>query len=587
MRMNKRTIELTVNGGLRRVAVDEDAMLLEVLREDLDLTGTKQGCGNGECGACTVLVNGQPLAACLYPAVKVHGQTVATVEGLGTQTHLHPLQRWFLKLGAVQCGFCTPGLLMSAKALLDRFPEPTPDQVREAVSGNLCRCTGYQKVVDAVLAAAAEIRGEAPAGRMDGGGSGALGRSIEKVDGIPKVMGTARFAADLKHTGLLWGATVASPHAHANIRRIDAGAALAIDGVTAVLTAREIPGAACHGVIQKDQPFIAVDRVRYVGEPVAVVIASDERLAQRAAKAVAVHYEVLPAVFDPREAMHPKAPQIHASGNIMTHRKIRKGNIDEGFARADVTVERQFVTQTVEHAYIEPEAALAYWDGEMLVVHCCSQGPHYQRQELAAMLKLPVSRVRVIQAATGGGFGGKIDLLLQHLVALGAYVTGRPVKMVCSREESFRSSTKRHAFYMKYRMGAAANGRLVAAQAEIIGNTGAYASFGPAVITRSATMALGPYDCPNVHVDAYGVYTNTQVAGAMRGFGAPQMSPCHEPLLDEIGRRCGLSPVDIRRLNMVRRGSSTVTQQVLESGIGALETLEQIAALIESEKGDP
>jgi CO/xanthine dehydrogenase Mo-binding subunit len=232
----------------------------------------------------------------------------------------------------------------------------------------------------------------------------------------------------------------------------------------------------------------------------------------------------------------------------------------------------------VDHAYIEPEAALAYWDGEILVVHCCSQGTHYHRNEIARMLNLPISRVRVIQATTGGGFGGKIDILLQHFVALGTYVTGRPVKMVWSREESLRTSTKRHAFYMKYRMGATREGRLIATHAEVIGNTGAYASYGPAVITRSATMALGPYDCPNVHVDAYAVYTNTQISGAMRGFGAPQMSPCHESLLDEISRQCGLTPIEIRRINLVRQGSSTATQQILKTGIGALETLERVAA---------
>jgi CO/xanthine dehydrogenase Mo-binding subunit len=276
--------------------------------------------------------------------------------------------------------------------------------------------------------------------------------------------------------------------------------------------------------------------------------------------------------------MKPEAAKIHDRGNILIYRKIRKGNMEEGFRQADVIVEKSFTTQTVEHAYMEPEAALAFWDGEMLVVHCCSQGAHYHRQEIARMVNFPVSRVRVIQATTGGGFGGKIDLSLQHLVALGAFVTGRPVKMVWTREESFRTSTKRHAFYLNYRVGATRQGRLTAAYAEIIGNTGAYASFGPAVITRSATMALGPYDCPNVHVDAYGIYTNTQISGAMRGFGAPQMSPCHEPIMDEIGRKCGLSPVEIRRINILKPGSSTVTQQILTAGVGALETLEKVAA---------
>jgi CO/xanthine dehydrogenase Mo-binding subunit len=275
--------------------------------------------------------------------------------------------------------------------------------------------------------------------------------------------------------------------------------------------------------------------------------------------------------------MKSDAFEIHSRGNILLHRKMRKGDIEDGFKHADIVVQRDFVTQTVDHAYLEPEGALAYWEGDVLVVHCCSQGPHYHRNELARMLDMPISRVRVIQATTGGGFGGKIDLSLQHFSALGTFKTGKPVKIVWDRAESLRTSTKRHAFQMNYRMGARKDGRLTAARAEVIGNTGAYASFGPAVLTRSATMALGPYDCPNVHVDAYAVYTNTQPSGAMRGFGAPQMSPCHEPLMDEIGRQCGLDPVEIRRINMVKKGSSTVTQQILENGIGALETLEKVA----------
>lgn len=578
--MTERTITFIINGFKQTARVAEDAFLLDFLREDLGLTGTKRGCGRGECGACTVLIDGQPIASCIYPAVKADGRAIMTVEGLGTRNYLHPLQTWFLKLGAVQCGFCTPGLLMSSKVLLDRNANPSAEEVRLAISGNLCRCTGYQKVVEAVLAAAAELRGELPPGRKDIEGEEVLGRSLIKVDGIPKVMGVARYADDLKRQGMLYGAMVVSPHPHAKVLTIDIGPAMTMDGVIAVLTAKDVPGPNSYGIIVKDQHFLAQDKVRYAGDPVAVVIARDKGLARQAAKKVHVNYEILPNLFDPREAMKSSSVKIHEGGNILIHRKIRKGNVNEGFKKADVVVSRQFVTQTVEHAYIEPEAALAYWEGEMLVIHCCSQGPHYHRQEIARMLNFPVSRVRVIQATTGGGFGGKLDLSLQHFVALGTYVTGRPVKMVWTREESFRTSTKRHAFYLDYRMGATKDGRLTAAYAEIFGNTGAYASFGPAVITRSATMALGPYDCPNVHVDAYGIYTNTQIAGAMRGFGAPQMSPCHEPLLDEIARQCGLSPVEIRRINMVRPGSCTVTQQVLEAGVGALETLERVVAEI-------
>ncbi|MEW5725268.1 MAG: molybdopterin cofactor-binding domain-containing protein [Thermodesulfobacteriota bacterium] len=576
--MARREISFTLNGLRRSALVHEDAFLLDLLREDLGLTGAKEGCGNGECGACTVLVDGRPLASCLYPAMKVDGRSVTTVEGLGARNKLHPLQSWFLKLGAVQCGFCTPGLLLTAKALLDRNPDPTAEEVRAALTGNLCRCTGYQKVVEAVLAAAQELQGQTPQARPDAERPGALGRSLVRVDGLPKVTGAAKFAADLSLPDMLHAAMVTSPHPHARIVSIDPGPALALDGVAAVLTSKDVPGRSTYGVIVKDQPYLAFDRVRYAGEPVAVVIAQDRNLARRAAREVVVRYDILPAVFDPREAMKPGAVQLHEKGNILLHRKIRKGDVAEGFRRADIIVERRFVTQTVDHAYLEPEAALAYFEGETLVVHCISQGAHYHRHEVARLLDFPVSRVRVIQAATGGGFGGKIDLLLQHFAALGTYVTGRPVKMVWSRKESLTTSTKRHAFFLNYRFGATRDGRLTAAYAEIVGNTGAYASFGPAVLTRSATMALGPYECPHVHVDAYAVYTNTQIAGAMRGFGAPQMSPCHEPLLDEIGRRCGLSPVEVRRLNMVRPGSTTVTRQVLEAGVGALATLEKVAA---------
>ena len=581
--MSKRLLEFSLNGRQVSLEVSPGTLLLDLLREELGLTGTKEGCGNGECGACTVLVDDEPVPSCLVPAFKVRGREVTTVEGIGAKASPHPLQTWFLKYGAVQCGFCTPGLLLTCLALLKKNPNPSEEQVKEAISGNLCRCTGYQKVVQAVLAAAAELKGESPAERPDAGGSGALGRSIIKKDGWPKVLGQARFAADLNRPDQLHAAMVLSPHPHARLIKIDPGPALAREGVVRVLTGADLPGAERYGVIIKDQPFLARKKVRFAGEPVAVVLAESRALARRAAALVRVDYDPLPAVFDPRQAMTGGAPLVHEERgtNILLHRKIRKGDIKAGFEQAEVVVERSFETQTVDHAYLEPEAALAWWSGETLEVHCCSQGPHYLRQEIARMLDLPVSRVRVVQAATGGGFGGKIDLLLQHMPALGTFLTGRPVKMVWDREESLATSTKRHAFFLNYTMGAAADGRLTAAKAEIIGNTGAYASYGHAVLTRSATMALGPYDCPNVEVDSFGIYTNLQIGGAMRGFGAPQMSPCHEPLMDRIAERLGLTPFEVRRINMVRPGSSTLTQQVLKAGVGALATLEAVAEKVE------
>lgn len=572
------TISFTVNGLPRTVIVAPGVMLLDVLRDDLGLTGTKKGCGGGECGACTVLIDGKPVASCIYPVHKAEGRSVETIEGLGSQARLHALQKWFIHLGAVQCGFCIPGMLLSAKSLLDRNLNPTEEDIRQAIAGNICRCTGYVKIVEAIMAAAAELRGETPQDRQDRDKPGALGRSLIKVDVIPKVLGTAQFGADLYRLNMLFGAMVRSTVAHAELLGVDASAALALPGVVRVLTVDDIPGARTYGTVIKDTPFLSFGKVRYAGEPVALVVAVDEESAREAAARVVVQYRELPEVFDPREAMKSGAPAVHEGGNILKWAKIRKGDVEEGFKQAAFVVTRKFVTQNVDHAYLEPEAGLAYWEGETLVVHACSQGTHYHRNEIARMLAMPINKVRFIQATTGGGFGGKIDLSLQHLIALAAWATGQPVKMVWTREESLVTSTKRHPFYLDYKMGATRNGKLIAAQAEIIGNTGAYSSFGPAVLTRSATMALGPYDCPNVYVDAYAIYTNLQISGAMRGFGAPQMSPCHEPIVNELARRCGMSPIDFRRLNMVRPGSSTVTQQVLEAGVGALETLEKVVA---------
>ena len=326
---DKRTIMFDVNGIPRSVTVEPGAFLADVLRDHLGLMGTKKGCGGGECGACTVLVNGAPIASCIFPAVKAHGCSVETVEGLGSPTHLHPLQSWFLRLGAVQCGFCTPGVLMSAKALLDQNSNPTEQEIREALCGNLCRCTGYQKIIEAIGAAAREMRGDSPPEPVGRNVHEPIGRSLPRVDGLPKVLGTAQFAADLSQPGMLHAAMVVSPHAHAAILSIDAGRALAQPGVVVVLTARDLPGAKTYGILVKDTPFLAIDKVRYVGEPVAIVVAEDERLARAAAARVQVRYETLPAIFDPLAAMMPDAVRVHDSGNISKHAKVRVGNAEE------------------------------------------------------------------------------------------------------------------------------------------------------------------------------------------------------------------------------------------------------------------
>jgi CO/xanthine dehydrogenase Mo-binding subunit len=480
-------------------------------------------------------------------------------------------------------------LILSSKALLDRNPRPSEQEIRLAISGNLCRCTGYTKVVEAIDAAARELRGEAIARDRREPETGSIGRSIIKIDAMPKVTGKAVYADDITFPNMLFASVLRSPFPSAEILSIDCSEARSLPGVRVVLTAKDIPGPNRYGELVKDQRYLAEDKVRYVGDPVAVVAAETKALSRQSLEKIYVDYRKLPEVFDPEEAMKPGAPLVHETGNVLHHRKIRKGNIEEGFAEATIIVEKTFRSQTVEHAYIEPEAAVAYMDRGQMVVHCCTQSPHYVRGEIASMLRLPVNKVRIIRATTGGGFGGKGELSAQPYAALCAYITGQPVKHVFTREESVIATSKRHAFNLYYRFGASRNGRLTAAHVTIIGNGGAYASLGPAVLTRSATMAIGPYECPNVYVDAYEVYTNYPIGGAMRGFGAPQMAPCHEAIMDEIARRCGLSPIEIRRRNMLRPGSSTVTNQILEHGVGALGTLEEAsrrAADILSEPGD-
>jgi CO/xanthine dehydrogenase Mo-binding subunit len=395
------------------------------------------------------------------------------------------------------------------------------------------------------------------------------------MDCFPKVTGKALYTNDISLPGTFFAGILRSPYPSARILSIDCAEARRHTGVRVVLTAEDIPGNNKYGGIIKDQQHLCDEKVRYVGDPVAVVVGRTQEVVRQALKKIRVNYHELPTVFDPEEAMAPGAPSVHDGGNILHHRKIRKGDVETGFAESDIIIEKTFRSQTMEHAYIEPEAGLAYMDNGQMVLYCCTQAPHYFRGEIASMLGLPLNRVRVIRAVTGGAFGGKGELFGQQYAALAAYITGLPVKCVLTREESVIVTPKRHAFTLYYRFGATKDGRLQAARVTIIGNGGAYASLGPAVLTRSATMAIGPYDCPNVSVDAYEVYTNYPIGGAMRGFGAPQMAPCHEAIMDEIGRKCGLSPVEIRRRNMLRPGSSTVTGQVLEHGVGALGTLEE------------
>lgn len=575
--MNKKTLLLKVNGKDYQVFASPDQSLVDVLREELKLTGTKIGCNSGECGSCTVLLNGEPVVSCILPAFKAQGKEIVTVEGLGTVHDLHPLQKAFLAKGAVQCGFCTPGMLISAKSLLAQNAKPTVQDINVAISGNLCRCTGYKKIVEAVQAAAAELRGEEPVVMPEV--AEPVGSPAIRVDGVPKVTGEAKYADDYTFTNMLFAKVLFSAHPHALIKSINTAKARAVPGVAGVFTAADIPGTNRCGALPyiKDQPVLADDKVRHYGDPVAVVAAESLEIARQAVELIDVDYEPLPGVFSAEDAMFPDAPKVHAQGNILLHRKIYRGDIGKGFAEADAVVEGSFKTRMNEHAYIEPESGVGVYEGGVVKVYAVSQGVHHHRAEIAANLNLPISKVRVIQTVTGGGFGGKIDNSVHVLLALVTWRTGRPVKLTFTREESMIASTKRHPFTMRYKLGAKKDGRLVAAQVEIFGDTGAYSSFGPAVLTRTATCAVGPYQVPNVKIDTFAVYTNNPISGAMRAFGSPQAQIAYESLMDELACRLGLSSLDIRRVNAYREGSTTVTGQVLNEGVGLLEAISRVA----------
>lgn len=580
--------------------------LLEVLREDLKLTGTKIGCLEGECGACSVFINGTLVNSCLVPVGKVEGSSVITIEGLTAHPDFPILQQAFLEKWAVQCGICIPGMILATKSLLDKNPDPSREDIKTFLSGNLCRCTGYVKIIEAVEYAAFLLRREKGNGRngetekqkspiprfLDSPilhsptHSATVGCSVIRVDGAEKISGTAKYADDYQLDDMHYLYLVRSPHTHARILNIDMEEALKEPGVLGILTAKDIPGQNRFGIIIEDQPVLAEDQVRFRGEAIALVIASSQEVAQKAARKVKVDYQPLPALFSPFEALKSDAPQIHDSGNVLSNPMVQRGDIEEGFSQSEVIVEETYETTFIEHAYIETEAGVAYRDekgGITLLVS--TQTPHMDQEATAKVLGVPRHQIRVIQATTGGGFGGKLDISVQPFLALAVYKFGKPVKLTYSREESFLSTTKRHPYTITYKLGAKRDGTLVAAHVNIVGDTGAYASWGPTVIKRAVIHGGGPYYIPHYLAEGKVVYTNNPIAGAMRGFSTPQMSFATESHMDVLAAKLGMDPIRLRLKNCLKPGSITVTGQVLGQSVGMEETLLAVQNKWEEIKG--
>ena len=570
-------LAFTVNGRLVELEVSPSAFLADVLRYQLGLTGVKIGCNEAECGICTVLVDGVPVNSCIYPALKAQGTRVETIEGLACDGQLHPLQQAFIDQGAVQCGFCTPGLIMTAKALLDTNPRPTEEDIRHALKDTYCRCTGYVSVIAAIRQAAGQnghlaLPQTRPALNV-------VGKPLPRPDAVAKVTGAAKYTDDYTFPNMLHACTLRANIPHARIVRIDASKARALPGVAAVLTHEDVPGAKNHGLVYADWPVLCYDKVRYVGDAVAIVAAETREIAEQALRLIEVEYEPLPVVDDPVQALLSDAPRVHEAGNLLKHIHVENGDMERGFAEADVIVEGEYQTAATEHAFLEPECAIGRIseDGR-IEVYVGSQIPYADRKQIAAALGVPEAQVRVIGTLIGGGFGGKEDIAGQIHVALLARATGRPVKMLYRRSESLMVHPKRHAVKFKMKVGARRDGRFTAMRIELWGDTGAYASLGDKVMTRAATHASGPYEVPHVKIDCYAVYTNNVPAGAFRGFGVTQSCFAIESAIDEVAHKLGLDPIEIRRINALRVGSVTNTGAVVRESCGLLECIEKTAA---------
>jgi len=565
-------VELTLNGRTVVAEPREGQSLLELLRDDFGLRTMKDGCApEGSCGACTVLVDGKAVVSCAQKATRVTGKSVVTQEGLPEERR----KVWadsFVAAGASQCGFCSPGIVMKAEALLAKSPEPTREQIAHALLGNVCRCTGYAKILDAVELASAAIGGEP---RVEKNGGAGVGARAPRYQGEELALGDKPFVADLVEPGMLHGALRFSDHPRARVVRVDTSRAEAHPGVVAVVTAADVPGERTQGSLTKDwRQFVAEgETTAYVGDVLAAVAAETRTAAREAAALVEVEYDVLEPVTDPFEAVIEGAPLLHPDGNVLSVSRVRRGDVGEALAGAAHVVSERFRTQFIEHAFLEPEASLVVPEAGGVHVFSQGQGIWEERRQIASFLGVPEERVRVTQVATGGAFGGKEDLSVQCHAALLAARTSRPALLTLSRRESLRFHPKRHPMWLDYTAGCDEEGHLVALRARIVGDTGAYASVGDKVLERAAGHACGAYRVPNVDVEARAVYTNNPPCGAMRGFGVSQSNFAVEGILDRLAAEVGIDEWEIRWRNALDAGDVTGTGQRLGPGVGLKKTL--------------
>ncbi len=572
---------LTVNG--KTVSCEDgEKTLLHFLRNDLQLFGAKDGCSKGMCGTCTVIVDGKAQRSCLKKMKTLEGAVVQTVEGISDGETLHPVQTAFLINHSYQCGFCTPGVIMAVKALLDANPHPTDEEIRKQLKNNICRCTGYKQIIDAVHTAVKIMDGELP--NSYDNGTGWVGESPVTKGGVERVTGTLRYADDIHIDNELEGRVMFAQYPHANILSIDVSEAEAIPGVVKVLTHKDIPGNKFFSETEYPQQILAIDKVRFIGDPVAVVFAENEKLCYEAMKHVKVEYEVLP-VLDTIEKAIASEVRVHAEHpNLYSHQEIHKGNTAKGFAESDYIAESDFETSAIDHALMELCATHAYIseDGRVTLIGACQSYPKVPA-EVAAALNIPQEKLHYISRQIGGGFGGREDCTTHIYSALGAMLLKRPVRVVYSRDEMLANQPKKHPFKFHYKVGCKADGTLTAVSCKAYCDTGAYNCTGDLVARFAAVMGTGPYNVPNVDIDIGAVFTNNLLGGAFRGYGSTQTTAALSPLMDELARKCGMNPHDFLVKNCLHVGEKTTAGQIIEYSCGFEEALKAVNAAFEKD----
>ncbi len=562
-----------LNGITKTYDADPELSLLSYLREHEGILSPKDGCSpQAACGACTVELNGKAVLSCVIPMKKVENGTVVTIEGIGEYKQ-RVFANAFVAKSGVQCGFCIPGFIMQSKVLLDKNSTPTRDEVEKAITPNLCRCTGYKKIVDSILYAAEAILDlkEIPKPETDG----KIGKRHPKYDADKLVLGQSPFVADMKLPGMVYGALKFGDHPRAKVLSIDTTEAEKLNGVIKVLTSKDIPGSRFTGLIIPDWPLMIEvgEETRYVGDVLACAVAETESVARDAVKLIKVDYEVLEPLTDPEKSLSESSHKIHPKGNLLSETKVQRGDVERALKETAYVSIGTYNTQRVEHGYLEPECSIARpWEDGVEVLSQ-GQGVYEDQKQICKLLNLPKEKVRVIQVPNGGGFGGKEDMSVQGHAAVAAFVLQKPVKILLTRDESIIMHPKRHPMRMKYTVGCNKEGKLTVLKADILGDTGAYASVGMKVLERAAGHATGPYHIPNVDIISRAVYTNNLPCGAMRGFGVNQVTFAVESCIDELCEKGGFDRWQFRYSNALVEGGVTATGQVIHKGSGVRQTL--------------